>query len=165
MTSLRRTLGTADLTFLVIGNVIGSGIFLVPSTILRQTGSVRVALVVWAVAMRAMPHSPEDWEGYYLVAGGLLALGLGMWDDRFGMLPSIKMLGQAAAATLIVAASLSATLSTALAGAPTVYCAPAARLSCASSGPSTAASSITLSVITVLGATPAASVTLPMPAA
>ena len=49
MTSLRRTLGTADLTFLVIGNVIGSGIFLVPSTILRQTGSVRVALVVWAV--------------------------------------------------------------------------------------------------------------------
>ena len=62
-----------------------------------------VALVTWAVAMRAMPHSPEDWEGYYLVAGGLLALALGMWDDRFGMLPSIKMLGQAAAATLIVA--------------------------------------------------------------
>jgi len=49
MTSLRRTLGTADLTFLVIGNVIGSGIFLVPSTILNQTGSVRVALVVWFV--------------------------------------------------------------------------------------------------------------------
>ena len=49
MTSLRRTLGTADLTFLVIGNVIGSGIFLVPSTILAQTGSVRVALLVWAV--------------------------------------------------------------------------------------------------------------------
>jgi APA family basic amino acid/polyamine antiporter len=49
MTSLRRTLGTADLTFLVIGNVIGSGIFLVPSTILNQTGSVRVALIVWFV--------------------------------------------------------------------------------------------------------------------
>jgi basic amino acid/polyamine antiporter, APA family len=49
MTSLRRTLGTADLTFLVIGNVIGSGIFLVPSTILDQTGSVRVALVVWFI--------------------------------------------------------------------------------------------------------------------
>lgn len=49
MTSLRRTLGTADLTFLVIGNVIGSGIFLVPSTILKQSGSVRVALAVWFV--------------------------------------------------------------------------------------------------------------------
>ena len=63
-----------------------------------------VALATWALAMRLMPHSPEDWEGYYLVAGGLLALALGMWDDRFGMAPSIKMLGQASAATLIIAA-------------------------------------------------------------
>ena len=63
-----------------------------------------VALAVWGLAMRLMPHSPEDWEGYYLISGGTLALALGMWDDRFGMAPSIKMLGQAAAATLIVAA-------------------------------------------------------------
>ena len=49
MTSLRRTLGTTDLTLLVIGNVIGSGIFLVPSTVLTQSGSVRVALLVWLV--------------------------------------------------------------------------------------------------------------------
>lgn len=62
-----------------------------------------VAVATWAVAMRFMPHSSEDWEGYYLFFGGLIALGLGMWDDRFGMSPSIKMLGQAAAATMIVA--------------------------------------------------------------
>jgi len=49
VTSLRRTLGTWDLTLLVIGNVIGSGIFIVPSTVLRQSGSVNVALTVWVV--------------------------------------------------------------------------------------------------------------------
>lgn len=49
MTALRRTLGTGDLTLLVIGNVIGSGIFIVPSTVLRQSGSVSIALAVWIV--------------------------------------------------------------------------------------------------------------------
>jgi APA family basic amino acid/polyamine antiporter len=47
--TLRRTLGTADLTLLVIGLVIGSGIFLVPSPVLRQSGSVPAALAVWIV--------------------------------------------------------------------------------------------------------------------
>ena len=46
---LERSLGTGDLTLLVIGNVIGSGIFLVPSTILAQVGSVEVAMTVWLV--------------------------------------------------------------------------------------------------------------------
>ena len=47
---LKRTLGTTDLTLLVIGNVIGSGIFLVPSSVLRQSGlSVGVAASVWLV--------------------------------------------------------------------------------------------------------------------
>lgn len=46
---LRRTLGTWDLTLLVIGNVIGSGIFIVPSVVLRQSGSVNVAIAVWLV--------------------------------------------------------------------------------------------------------------------
>ena len=51
MTSgLKRTLGTTDLTLLVVGNVIGSGIFLVPSSVLRQSGqSVSVAMSVWLV--------------------------------------------------------------------------------------------------------------------
>jgi basic amino acid/polyamine antiporter, APA family len=48
--SLARTLGTRDLTLLVVGNVIGSGIFLVPSSVLAQSGeSVPVAMAVWLV--------------------------------------------------------------------------------------------------------------------
>ena len=49
--ALRRTLGLRDLVLLAVGTVIGSGIFIVPATVLRQTGgSVGVALVVWIVA-------------------------------------------------------------------------------------------------------------------
>lgn len=47
-TTLERTLGLRDLIFLVIGTVIGSGIFIVPSAVLRQTnGSVTLAMLVW----------------------------------------------------------------------------------------------------------------------
>jgi len=49
-TSLRRTLGFTDLVMLTLGTVIGSGIFLVPGVVLRQTqSSVGVALLVWVV--------------------------------------------------------------------------------------------------------------------
>jgi basic amino acid/polyamine antiporter, APA family len=49
--SLARTLSLKDLVFIVIGTVIGSGIFLVPGTVLRQSdGAVGVALLVWLVA-------------------------------------------------------------------------------------------------------------------
>ncbi len=48
MTSLPRTLGLRDLILLTIGSVIGSGIFLVPGGVLRQTGGFIVpALLVW----------------------------------------------------------------------------------------------------------------------
>jgi len=51
MTTLRRTLGLADLVLIVIGTVIGSGIFRVPSSVLQQTGgSVGLALLVWFAA-------------------------------------------------------------------------------------------------------------------
>ena len=47
--TLARTLGLRDLTMLVIGGVIGSGIFLVPGAIQRQVGgSVGLAILVWA---------------------------------------------------------------------------------------------------------------------
>jgi basic amino acid/polyamine antiporter, APA family len=46
--SLRRTLGFRDLTLIVVGSVIGSGIFIVPSVVLRLAGgSVGVAMLVW----------------------------------------------------------------------------------------------------------------------
>ena len=50
MPPLLRTLGQRDLLLLFIGSVIGSGIFLTPSLILRQLdGSVGLSLLVWLV--------------------------------------------------------------------------------------------------------------------
>ncbi len=111
MTTLRRTLGTTDLTLLVIGNVIGSGIFLVPATVLRQAGSVRVALLVWLA-------------GGILSLFGALSYGeLGAMDkssgglyayirDAFGRFPAFLygwtlffVIGAGTIATLAVAAA------------------------------------------------------------
>ena len=51
ITELRRTLGLLDLTFIAIGTVIGSGIFLVPGVVLRETGTqTGPALLVWVAA-------------------------------------------------------------------------------------------------------------------
>jgi APA family basic amino acid/polyamine antiporter len=47
--SLRRTLSLRDLIFIVVGTVIGSGIFLTPGGVLTKAGSGGVALTVWAV--------------------------------------------------------------------------------------------------------------------
>jgi APA family basic amino acid/polyamine antiporter len=87
MSELRRTLGTSDLTLLVIGNVIGSGIFIVPSAVLRQSGSVSVALTVWIVG------------GALSLCGALAYAELGAMDagagglyayvrDAFGQFPA-----------------------------------------------------------------------------
>jgi basic amino acid/polyamine antiporter, APA family len=47
---LRRILGMSDLVLMIVGTVIGSGIFLVPGVVLRAVGnSVPVALMVWLV--------------------------------------------------------------------------------------------------------------------
>ncbi|MGH7467226.1 MAG: APC family permease [Longimicrobiales bacterium] len=49
--SLERVLSLRDLILLVIGAVIGSGIFIVPGRVLRDTdGRIGVALLVWLVA-------------------------------------------------------------------------------------------------------------------
>jgi basic amino acid/polyamine antiporter, APA family len=47
--TLRRTLSLRDLVIIVVGTVIGSGIFLTPGAVLRSTGSPGIALVVWTV--------------------------------------------------------------------------------------------------------------------
>ena len=46
--TLERTLGLRDLIFVIVGTVIGSGIFIVPGAVLRQTnGSIALAMCVW----------------------------------------------------------------------------------------------------------------------
>jgi APA family basic amino acid/polyamine antiporter len=46
--NLSRALGMPDCALLVIGAIIGSGIFLTPSSIARTLGNVEVVLLVWA---------------------------------------------------------------------------------------------------------------------
>lgn len=48
--SLERVLGLWSAISIVIGTVIGSGVFLVPSTMIRYVGSVRTLFVVWIVS-------------------------------------------------------------------------------------------------------------------
>jgi UDP-GlcNAc:undecaprenyl-phosphate GlcNAc-1-phosphate transferase len=76
------------------------------TALLGGAGVFLAAVIGWAICMLRMPHAPADWEAWYLLTGAGVALGLGLWDDRFGMQPSVKMMGQAAAATLIVSAGV-----------------------------------------------------------
>lgn len=49
--ALDRTLGFTDLVLIVIGTVIGSGIFIVPATVLTQSqGTLGTAMLVWLIA-------------------------------------------------------------------------------------------------------------------
>jgi APA family basic amino acid/polyamine antiporter len=47
--TLRRTLSLRDLVFIVVGTVIGSGIFLTPGAVVRGAGSAGVALLAWLI--------------------------------------------------------------------------------------------------------------------
>ncbi len=110
--TLERTLGVRDLTLLVIGNVIGSGIFLVPAAVLAQSGeSVPVAISVWLVG------------GLLSLLGALSYAELGSMDpsagglyayirDAFGPFPAFLygwtlffVIGAGTIATLCVAAA------------------------------------------------------------
>jgi UDP-GlcNAc:undecaprenyl-phosphate GlcNAc-1-phosphate transferase len=73
------------------------------TALLGGVGVFLAALAAWIVAMRVMPHDPATGEAGYLLGGAAVALALGLWDDRFGMRPSVKMLGQATAAVMIIA--------------------------------------------------------------
>jgi APA family basic amino acid/polyamine antiporter len=48
--SLQRVLGLWSAIAIVIGTVIGSGIFLVPTSMIKNLGSVQMLFVVWVVA-------------------------------------------------------------------------------------------------------------------
>lgn len=64
------------------------------------------AMIGWGITLARVPHSPADWEAWYLLSGAALMLGVGLVDDRFGMQPAVKMLGQSAAATMLIAGGL-----------------------------------------------------------
>ena len=98
MTDLRRTLTTWDLTLLVLGNVIGSGIFIVPSVVLQQSGSVGVAFAVWLVGgvlslfgalayaeLGAMDRSAGGLYAYIRDGFGRFAAFLFGWTMFFGI--------------------------------------------------------------------------------
>lgn len=108
--ALRRTLGLADLVLLTLGTVIGSGIFIVPGVVLRQTdGRLGVALLVWVVGgvvsfLGALTYA--ELGAMTPEAGGLYAY----IRDAFGPLPaflygwaSILVIASGSVATLAVA--------------------------------------------------------------
>ena len=85
-TDLRRSLGFTDLLLITMGTVIGSGIYLVPSIVLRQTGGqTSLAMSVWAIAgllslLGALTYA--ELGGMKPEAGGLYAY----LRDSFGPL-------------------------------------------------------------------------------
>lgn len=65
--------------------------------------AVFAATVIAFGISHPLRHAPRAGEGAYLLAGAVIAMTLGLWDDRFGMRPSIKLLGQAAAGGALLA--------------------------------------------------------------
>jgi APA family basic amino acid/polyamine antiporter len=109
-TSLRRSLGFTDLVLLTVGTVIGSGIFLVPSVVLRQSGlDPRLALLVWTLGgllslLGALTYA--ELGAMHPEAGGLYVY----IRDAFGALPaflygwtSFFVIASGSVATLAVA--------------------------------------------------------------
>ncbi len=107
---LKRTLGTYDLTLLVVGSVIGSGVFIVPSVVLRQSGGhVPTALFAWLVGgvlslIGALSYA--ELSSMDRSAGGLYAY----IRDAFGAFPAFLygwtlffVIGAGTIATLAVA--------------------------------------------------------------
>ena len=113
--TLERTLGLKELILIVIGTVIGSGIFIVPATVLQQTGgSISLSLAVWFVAgvlslLGALTYGE-------LGAANPDAGGLYVYiRDAFGPLPAFLygwtaffVIGSGSVATLAVAFTASA---------------------------------------------------------
>ncbi|MDQ3427010.1 MAG: amino acid permease [Gemmatimonadota bacterium] len=108
--ALTRILGVRQLTYIVIGSVIGSGIFIVPGAVLRQSGgSVGASLLVWLAAgvlslLGALTYA--ELGAMHPKAGGLYVY----IRDAFGRFPAFLfgwtlffIIGSGSVATLAVA--------------------------------------------------------------
>ena len=109
---LPRTLNTRDLTILVVGSTIGSGIFLVPGQVLAQSGgSVAIATAIWLVGgllslmgalsygeLGAMEQGPGGLYAYIRDGFGPFTAFLYGWTLFF-------VIGAGTVATLAVAAA------------------------------------------------------------
>jgi UDP-GlcNAc:undecaprenyl-phosphate GlcNAc-1-phosphate transferase len=62
------------------------------------------ALLAWFTTL-ALWRAPASSEAMSLLAGALLVMLVGLWDDRHGMRPSVKLAGQALAAALLLASA------------------------------------------------------------
>jgi UDP-GlcNAc:undecaprenyl-phosphate GlcNAc-1-phosphate transferase len=61
------------------------------------------ALAAWAAGYVAWLHRGATRDAVFLLAGAFVALMLGLIDDRYGMRPTVKLAGQAAAAVTLLA--------------------------------------------------------------
>jgi UDP-GlcNAc:undecaprenyl-phosphate GlcNAc-1-phosphate transferase len=61
------------------------------------------ALIAWGIGYVAWVHRGATSDAVFLMAGAFVALVLGLVDDRFGMRPTVKLVGQAAAAVVLLA--------------------------------------------------------------
>src|SRR5580704_154586 len=111
--SLARVLSLRDLIAIVFGTVIGSGVFIIPGTVLREVGArVDVSLAVWAIGgvlslLGALTYG--ELGAMQPEAGGLYVY----IRDAFGSLPAFLygwslffVIGSGSAATLAVASTL-----------------------------------------------------------
>lgn len=63
------------------------------------------ALAGWGASRFLLPAVGTA-QAVRLLLGALIVLLLGLWDDRFGMQPPVKLLGQAAAAAVLLTAGV-----------------------------------------------------------
>lgn len=75
------------------------------ATALLGGAVVFLSALIAILAMHALGVVPALKPWGFIVAGALVALGLGLWDDRFGMNPLLKLFGQGMASAILLASN------------------------------------------------------------
>src|SRR5574341_540930 len=69
-----------------------------------------VAIYIGCVTAMAMSSTPEYQQMMGVLGGATVLTALGLWDDRFGMRPILKLLGQVIAGSILVSTGIQVTL-------------------------------------------------------